>query len=245
MSKLEVAQMVRGALPSVIALAAYEAPAWSHTFTTLGYLTAIMASWSIPFLQRGAFWRLLTFSVLFAFAGAALGALQIYTVVKARRVKFEIPTDVSTAASLNFRPPYDASANAISAVWLFLTVFLANWGKAACPKLTIPFNQYCVFTIVISEYAPSFATVHAGLEFVWRMLLTFLTGFALAAGVNLFIFPLTSRSLALRYADQILDSMQGFLPLLVRYTQIEFAGSAQDLTSCEMLLQSFAAPLKQ
>ena len=56
--------------------------------------------------------------------------------------------------------------------------------------------QYSIFTMISSVYAPNFPHMENGMAFVRRLLITFLTGFAFATGVNLFVFPMTSRMIA-------------------------------------------------
>ena len=53
--------------------------------------------------------------------------------------------------------------------------------------------QFSIFAIISCVYAPRFPTMDAGKGFVRRLLITFLTGFAFGTGVNLCIFPMTSR----------------------------------------------------
>jgi Putative ER transporter, 6TM, N-terminal len=66
---------------------------------------------------------------------------------------------------------------------------------------------YCIFTIVASTYAPVFPNMTAGRSFAKRLIETFLTGFGIATGVSLFIFPMTSRTI-------VCKQMGGFVGLL-------------------------------
>src|ERR1700761_686316 len=47
--------MMKGAMPPVISLAAYQSDAWARKYTTLGYLIAIMSLLSLPIQPRAKF----------------------------------------------------------------------------------------------------------------------------------------------------------------------------------------------
>lgn len=204
---IHVILMFKGALPPTIALAAYEAPRVAAVYTTIGYLIAIMSHLSLAIQPRAKFVQAMFISILFTCAGAALALLEIQCVVAAR----SIPSGgTSTGASGSQEAlSYDSSACVVSAVWLFFFVFLANVLRAARPQLMLPIIQFSIFTIVASVYAPSFPTMEPGMTFVRRLLIAFLTGFAIATGVSLFVVPITSRSSTEKQMGGLLNLFKG------------------------------------
>lgn len=55
-----------------------------------------------------------------------------------------------------------------------------------------------IFSVVTMTHTPSFITISEGLGFVRRLFETFLIGLAVAAGVSLFVLPMTSRKNAFK-----------------------------------------------
>jgi len=182
----------KGALPATIALAAYESHTYAGVYSTLGYLVAIMAHLSLAIQPRAKFIQSMTISVIATCVGAAVALLQIQCVVAARATPAGGITSGQSGSQQALS--YDASSCVVSAVFLFTTVFVVNSVLAARPQLKLPMIQFSIFSIVSSVYAPSFGTMAAGISFVRRLLIAFLTGFGIGTGVCLFVVPMTSRS---------------------------------------------------
>ena len=201
--------MIKGALPAIIALAAYQSNAYSSEYTTLGYLTAIMATLTLAMQPRAKFLQAMFLSVVMVCTGAAVALLQIQTCVAARQT----PTTASTAGSSGSQQAvrYSVAASVTAGVWLMFTIYLTNVLKAMRPQMMISTIQYSIFTMVASTYAPQFPTMKAGMSFVRRLLITFLTGFGLGTGVNLIIFPITSRTIVAKQFGGILGLMKASL----------------------------------
>ena len=190
----------KAALPPIICLAAYQSTAWADKYTTLGYLSAIMSMLSLALQPRAKFLQSILVSILFTCFGAAFALLEIQCIVAARMATTPAltPQEVAklqTGESSVKTAPYNASASAVAALFLFVTVFFANTIRAARPQLQLPVIQYSIFTVVASSYSPGFPNMTAGMAFVKRLLETFLTGFGIAAGVSLFLIPMTSRGI--------------------------------------------------
>lgn len=198
---------MKGALPTTIALAAYESHKWAGVYTTLGYLIAIIAHLSMAIQPRAKYLQSITISILATCLGAAAALLEIQCVVSARSV-FSV---AKTGSSGSPEVAYDGSSSATAAVFLFIFVFLANFVKAARPQMMLPMIQFCIFAIVTSVYSPSFPNMQAGESFVRRLLITFLTGQAIATGVSLLIMPTTSRAIVEKQMAGMLKLMTGTL----------------------------------
>ncbi|KAK5079207.1 hypothetical protein LTR64_002373 [Lithohypha guttulata] len=182
---------IKGGLPATIALAAYQSYEFAEIYTTLGYIIAIMAQLSLAIQPRAKFVQSMLMNVFFICVGAATALLEIQCVIAARSTP---PAGAMTGqSSAPETPVYDASACTVAAVWLFVEIFLVNTVKAVRPQLTISVIQYSIFTIVASVYAPMFPNMAAGMSFVRRLLISFLTGHAIGTGVSLFVLPVTSR----------------------------------------------------
>jgi hypothetical protein len=207
--KLDIAPVMlllaaKGALPATIALAAYQAKGWAEIYTTLGYLVAIIGTLSLCFQPRAKYLQMLITNVFAACLGAALVLLQVRCVVSSRASH---PVGSTGQSGAPEAPIYDTSANTTSAVFLMFWVYLANTFKSARPQLMISMIQFSIFVVVGSIYAPNFPTMEAGLIFVRRLLITFLTGYALATAVHLVVIPTTSRGI-------VTMQMGGFTKLL-------------------------------
>jgi hypothetical protein len=82
----------------------------------------------------------------------------------------------------------------VCAIWLFANIWFANTLRAKIPALQFPVIMYSIFTNVSFTYGPLFTTVSAGQELIKSLLEGFLTAFAIATGVSLFIIPVSSRT---------------------------------------------------
>jgi Putative ER transporter, 6TM, N-terminal/Fusaric acid resistance protein-like/Aromatic acid exporter family member 2 len=103
---------------------------------------------------------------------------------------------------------YNAAASTVSGLGLFITIYIVSYLKAKRPQLIAPTIVYAIFTAVASTYAPHFPNMAASESFVKRLLETFLTGFGIAAAVSFFIFPMTSRTIAMKQSAGFLKLLQ-------------------------------------
>lgn len=189
--------MVKGALPASIAIAASQSDAWAKEFGTLGYLTSTMALLGLALQPRAKFLQTMTLNVVFICFGAAIGLLQMNVTVAARKStsgpQSTWATAVGSSGTLEALE-YNASANAVAGLGLFIQVYLMNTVRAFRPQLNIACIAYAIFTTVSSTYAPSFPDMAVCKAFTKQLLAAALTGLALATGVSLLIFPTTLRS---------------------------------------------------
>lgn len=194
---IELLIMAKGGLPPTIALAFYQAQPVANTFTTLGYLVAIISIIGFCIMPRARFLQTLLLNLLSSCIGAAMALLMIFCTVQARlhttTPAGELPSGQQSPTPGASLVMYNSSASAVSAIWLFFQIYLVNTIKAKYPQFNFPAIMYSIFTIVAATYSPQFPTMAAGESFVQRLLEAFLTGLALATGVSLFILPTTSR----------------------------------------------------
>ncbi|KAI9758725.1 MAG: hypothetical protein M4579_002900 [Chaenotheca gracillima] len=204
--------MAKGALPPVIGLAMYQAEPIAKTYTTIGYLISIVALLSMCVLPRAKFLQTMVLNIIGICIGAAVALLALYSAVKAR--------ERTTPAGSVQR--YNSSASAVCAVWLFFNIWIANSMRASRPQFTTPVILYSIFSNVAMIYGPQFMAVSQAIAFAKQLLVTFLTGMAIATGVSLFIIPMTSRKVVFKEATAYIDALRG-----VFRAQCAFLGSLE------------------
>ncbi|KAJ4990876.1 hypothetical protein SVAN01_03665 [Stagonosporopsis vannaccii] len=190
--------MGKAALPPTIALAMYEADNVARTYSTLGYLVAIISILGFCIMPRAKFIQTMTMNVVSTCIGSAIAMLMVWSAVKARE-----HTTVPGA------PPsrYNSSQSAVLGVWLFFQIYIVNTLKAKFPQLAFPAIIYSIQVNVAATSGFLFTTPAQCENFIRRLLISFLTGFGLATGVSLFIFPVTCRKV-------VVKEMTGYLGLL-------------------------------
>jgi hypothetical protein len=203
--------MLKGALPPIICLAAYQSDAWAKKYSRLGYLSAIMSFLTLCIQPRAKFVQSTLVSIFFICFAAAVSLLQIRCITSAR--VHSIARAASHATIIGDSGgkqavEYNASASVVAAVFLFVEIYLGNMVRAKRPQLLVPSIQFCIFAIVTSSYSVTFPTMVAGEAFVKRMLETFLTGIGIAAGVSFVVIPMTSRVIAGKQIAGILGLMK-------------------------------------
>jgi hypothetical protein len=127
--------MGKAALPPTICLAMYQADKVAQTYTTLGYLTAIISILGFCIMPRAKFIQTMTMNILSTCVGSALAMLMVWTGVKAR--------EHTTPAGA---PPsrYNSSQSAVLGVWLFFQIYAINSMKAKFPQLAFPTIIYAI-----------------------------------------------------------------------------------------------------
>ncbi|KAI5461937.1 hypothetical protein BGZ63DRAFT_485166 [Mariannaea sp. PMI_226] len=167
----------------------YQSTAISSFFTTQGYLIPIISVLAVPILPRSKFIQSLILNLLFICLGAAMSLLAIWSSVQAR-IHTSAPPSQSTSM---VSPPYNSSQSAVCAIWLFANIWFVNLLRAKVPSLNIPVVIYCIFINNSTTFGPRVDTTMAAEKFVREQLVAMLFGMGLAAGVSLFIFPISSR----------------------------------------------------
>jgi hypothetical protein len=78
-------------------------------------------------------------------------------------------------------------------------------------ELQDPMVAFSIFASVTITRAGTFTTLSEGLEFISRLLKGFMIGFAIATGVSLLIFPITSRGNVFHDIKEYVSSVEGVL----------------------------------
>ena len=191
--------MLKGALPPIICLAAYQSDAWAKKYKTLGYLSAIMSFLTLCIQPRAKFVQSTLVSIFFICIAAAVSLLQVRCVTSARlhsTPRADPHTTVIGGSGGKQAVAYNSSASVVAAVFMFVEIYLGNMVRAKRPQLLVPSIQFCIFAIVTSSYSVTFPTMAVAEAFVQRMLETFLTGIGIATAVSFVVIPMTSRAIA-------------------------------------------------
>ncbi|KAK9854929.1 uncharacterized protein MYU51_003195 [Penicillium brevicompactum] len=160
----------------------------SHITTTIGYLSALMSVVAQCLMPRAKFIKIMFFNLVAVCVSASLCCLAVLCAVKARE------HNTAADASESVRTGYSSDACAVAAIWLIIMIWGANALRALKPmELQDTMVAFSIFASVTITRAGTFVTLDDGLEFIARLLKGFLIGFAIATGVSLFVFPITSR----------------------------------------------------
>ncbi len=150
-----LSMMFKGALPPTIAIGLYQWTGFAETYSTLGYLAAVMSILSFAIMPRAKFIQTMLFNIIGICIGACITLLTIYCSVQARAHTTAHQADESQSASGGPSPgaavaPYNSSASAVCAIWLFFNIYVSNTLRALRPQLQFPVIMYSIFANVAS-----------------------------------------------------------------------------------------------
>ncbi|KAL4814960.1 hypothetical protein BDW67DRAFT_80690 [Aspergillus spinulosporus] len=215
--------MLKGALPPTIVIAIYQSSAVSNITLTIGYLSALVSVLSQALLPRAKFTKIIFFDLLSTCVAASLCCLAVFCAVKAREHK---------APSVPQQDVYSSDACAVSAVWLIVMIWTANAIRAWKPaELQDPMVAFSVFSSVTMTRAGTFVSLSEGLEFISRLLKGFMLGFAIATGVSLLIYPVTSRGIVFQDVRGYVAQIQSVLEAQGDFVRDGFALRADQTRS--------------
>ncbi|EEU33768.1 uncharacterized protein NECHADRAFT_98339 [Fusarium vanettenii 77-13-4] len=195
--------MFKGSIPPIIGISMYQSTRISSYFTTMGYLIPVISVLAVTILPRDRFIQNLILDLLAICVGSAMSLLVLWSSVQAR-IHTSPPTSQATTGA---PPPYNSSQSAVCAVWLFANIWFANLVRAKLPSFSLPVIIYSILINNSTTSGPKLATTKAAEAFVKEQLLAMLFGMALATGVSLFIFPISSRMV-------VIGELRGLICLL-------------------------------
>ncbi|CZS95803.1 uncharacterized protein RAG0_05328 [Rhynchosporium agropyri] len=204
-----VMMMFKGSVAPTIGIAFYQADSVARTFSTLGYLVPIITVLAVAIMPRAKFIQTMILNTFGICIGSAVSLLGIWSAVKAR----EHTTPVGSTAT------YNSSQSAVCAIWLFANIWFVNVLRAKMPALQFPVIMYSIFTNVAFTYGPLFPTIGAGESLIVQLLEGFLTAFGISLGVNLFIIPVTSRTVIFKEQSGYIQLIRSTLKAQTRYLQ--------------------------
>lgn len=90
--------------------------------------------------------------------------------------------------------PFNGSAAAVCALWLFVNIWLVNVFRAKKPQLAIPVIMYTIFASTIFSNGALYDMTRT-IKITVLLLKAFTTGFAISLAVGLLIFPANCREI--------------------------------------------------
>lgn len=156
--------------------------------------------------------------------GTAIALLAMYCAVKARINSggFNGPgkggpgtSGLASGGAATAR--YNSSASAVAGVWLFVWIYGISVVRGKNPQFTIPCILSAIFANISMVYAPQFSTMTQAEAFALHLLEAFLTGFAIATGVSLFVFPFTSRKIVFKEVAAYINSLRELMGANLAY----------------------------
>ncbi|OOQ84136.1 hypothetical protein PEBR_31896 [Penicillium brasilianum] len=177
-----------------------------------------MSILTIPVAPRARFFQNLIISVGFA---VAVSFLSMWCAVRARANTTHIPQGGNSPGPVTGAPvsPYNAAASVNMAVWLSFEVWLANTFRAFRPQYFIPSIIFSIFIQVTATYGTQFKTMEEAGALVKHLVGSFFAGFGLAAAVNVFIIPLTSRKIVSMHMVENFHAIQKTLDSQLAFAQ--------------------------
>ena len=186
----------RGSIPPTIGVAIFQSDGFAQTFSTLGYLVPIVTVMCVAIMPRGKFIQTLTLNVLSVSLGAALALLVLYSGVQARNhTSGPLTPEELASYQATGRPPYNSSQSAVCAVWLIFSIWFINMVRAKLPTMNLPSIVFSILINVSCTTGPLVINMTQGMYLVRQIYTAMLTAMAIATGVSLFIFPVSSRKI--------------------------------------------------
>ncbi|KAL2131186.1 hypothetical protein VTI74DRAFT_5434 [Chaetomium olivicolor] len=179
--------MFRGSLPPTIGITMMQSHLVANYFMTLGYLVPIISVLAMAVMPRGKFMMNLLLNLLAVCFGSAVSMLALWSAVKAR--EHTAPPN----AGPEYARAYNSSQSAVCAIWLFANIWFCNVIRAKLPAFNLPVITYSILVNVSTTFGPIMNTVPAATLFIQELLTAMLAALALAFGVNILVFPVSSR----------------------------------------------------
>ncbi|KAG9248946.1 hypothetical protein BJ878DRAFT_411671 [Calycina marina] len=140
-------------------------------------------------MPRAKYFQTLILNILGVCIGSAVGLLGLWSAVQAR-------LNTATVGSTS----YNSSQSAVCAIWLFANTWLANLLRAKMPALMLPVMIYSIFTNIAFTFGPIFTTFAQAEALIKQLLIAFFTAFGISTAVNLFVIPVSSRTVVFKDA---------------------------------------------
>jgi len=141
-------------------------------------------------------------NVLATCLAAAFAMLMTWCGVQAR---------INTSPTGTPAEPYNPSQSAVLGVWLFFQIYMVSTFRAKFPQFVFPTLIYAILINVAATFGTVFTTTPQAQAFVGRLLEAFLTGFAVAFIVSLFVIPVTSRKIVYKGTAAYIGTLRKYL----------------------------------
>jgi hypothetical protein len=176
---------------------------------------AIVAVLGFAIQPRAKFIQMLLLDVLAVCVASAVTLLMMFSSVKARQ---HASTGMASSSGTSIiTTPYNSSASAVCGVWLFFQIYVVHSFRAKYQQFQFPVIIYSIFANVTFSYGARTTTTTAAIAMVKKLLETCLVGLALATGVCLFIYPVTSRTVVFKQMTGYIGCLRGALQAHTAY----------------------------
>ena len=203
--------MFKSALAPTISLAIYQSTSVAKSYATVGYLIGIISILSVVPSPRAKFVHTMIANILLSLIGFAINFLAMFTIVKARAG--------TQGEQSQTRYNYNSTASAISGLWLFAQIYALNVLRAQIPQLAIPAILWAIIANICATYGPQYTKMAEVYAFIKLILSAYFTGFGIATGVSLLIFPTNNRSIVFNGMSRFITSLRGVLKTNISYLQ--------------------------
>ncbi|RGP69893.1 hypothetical protein FLONG3_7649 [Fusarium longipes] len=198
--------MFKGSIPVAISLSFYQSTPVSETFTTLGFLVAIIAVVTVNVLPRAKLIEL-TFGICCSTAIAIpLAMLATWSGLQAR---FHTDPDGLKA--------YNSSQSAITGIWLTFHIWVSNSIQARFPALLIPTILYNIFMIVQFTSCSVFTTWKQCWDLIYLTVRCYYAGIAISFVSGLLFYPTTCRTEIFEIQEKYILATQRALSQSIDY----------------------------
>ncbi|KAF4997390.1 hypothetical protein FDECE_12098 [Fusarium decemcellulare] len=132
-------------------LNSHQSTAVANITVTTGYLATLISVSAQCLLPRAKYLKILFFALLASCMAAALCCLACYTAIKARG-SHSTGDGVNTGLGV-----YDSTASAVSGIWLFVMIWVANGIRAWRPsELQDPMVAFSIFVVTAQDVSAHF-----------------------------------------------------------------------------------------
>ncbi|OKL60136.1 hypothetical protein UA08_04566 [Talaromyces atroroseus] len=180
--------IMKAALPPTVVVAMSLSDSILHTTGSTTHIAAAAVIISHCLMPRGKFLKIMIFNILALCMAFLFSCLALYCSVKAgeHNRRIHAPNHANNG--------YNSDANAVAAIWLIVTIWIANSVRSWRPaELQNPVISFSFFTAVTITHFGNYSTFDEGIDYTLKLFDSILIGFAIASAVSLFILPITSR----------------------------------------------------
>lgn len=164
---------------------------------------------SMAILPRAKFVLIIILNTIGMCLGSAIALLGLWSGIQAR---------MHTTPE-GSKESYNSSQSAVCAIWLIFNIWAVNLLRAKYPVMQFPSLVYSIFTSVAFSFGPIFQTMDQAESLIKQLLEVFLTAFAIATGVSLFIIPISSRTVVFSEMTRYIEAIRGTIKAQTAYLQ--------------------------
>ncbi len=160
-------------------------------------------------LPRAKFVQNLILNTIGTCLGSAMAILGLWSGIQARNHTAPEGSEAS----------YNSSQSAVCAIFLIVNIWAVNALRAKYPAMQFPSLVYSILTNVAFSFGPVFQNMDQAESLIKLLLEAFLTAFAVATGVSLFIIPISSRTVVFAEMTGYIGAIRGTIKTQTAYLE--------------------------